>query len=99
MNDLELSNWWCCTHAEARWKTCLFVARVVGGERHCIFNAEYRVRGPDGSSATVAKIASVTELLDLLVSTVFGIDVGVESFPDQALLMQSCEHSLLLAPS
>ncbi len=31
--DLELSNWWSCSHPSARFVSSFFVARVVGDER------------------------------------------------------------------
>jgi len=39
--DLELSNWWMCTHPKSRFTSQFFVARVVGDERHHILNNSY----------------------------------------------------------
>ena len=70
---------------------CLFTARVVGEDRHYIFNSEYKVRRINGTS-TVPKIESVGQLLELLFA-VFGINVE-DSFSDVELFKQSCEHFL-----
>ena len=67
--DIDLSNWWSCTHPTARWCTCLFAARVVGSERHHLLNSEYCVRRLNGE-VTRKKLASVAEVVRIL-ETVF----------------------------
>lgn len=90
-NDLELSNWWACTHADALWCTCLFVARLIDGERHSIFNAGYKVHRIKDGSSTVRNIDSAEEWLRL-VTSVFGIPE--ENFLDQDQMRQGVEKFL-----
>eukprot|EP01036_Dinobryon_divergens_P023351 gene23351-31687_t len=75
--DLDVANWYSCTHPEARWKGCLFAALIIGSERHHLLNCEYCIRHTDGT-ATRRKLESVEEVLHLL-STVFGISLTSES--------------------
>ncbi len=71
--DLLVGNWFSCTFPQARWVTCLYVARIVGPDcdRHHILNDEYVVRKTNGL-AIKRKLESLSVLLDLL-SSVFGI--------------------------
>ena len=69
--DLELANWWSCTHPAARFMTQFFASRAVGADRHHILDDTYVVRKADGSSETT-EIESKAQLLELL-ETVFGL--------------------------
>ena len=69
--DLELANWWSCTHPTARFMTQFFASRAVGADRHHILDDSYLVRKADGSSETT-QIESKAQLLELL-ETVFGL--------------------------
>lgn len=71
--DVDMSNWWSCTHPKAKWVGCLFVARPINGSRHFVLNNEYCIRSPDGSLVTTL-IKSRQDLMDIL-SSVFNIDV------------------------
>jgi N-hydroxyarylamine O-acetyltransferase len=50
--DLELSNWWSCTHPGARWVGCLFAARVI--DRAAVAAAD----GADSASASTSAVAT-----------------------------------------
>lgn len=89
VNDMEMSNWWTCTHSDALLSQCLVIARVIDGERHSLHNAGYKIHRIRDGTSTVSTIDTAEEWLGL-VSSVFGIPV--ESFPDQALLRKRCEH-------
>jgi arylamine N-acetyltransferase len=71
--DVDMSNWWSCTHSTARWVGCLFAARPIKGARHYVLNNEYCIRSNDGALITTL-IKSRLELLDILRS-VFEINV------------------------
>lgn len=66
--DLELSNWWSCSHPTARFVTSFFVARIIGGgdERHHILNNSYVVKNKDGTTLKSISITSLQELLVIL---------------------------------
>jgi N-hydroxyarylamine O-acetyltransferase len=94
--DLEMSNWWSCTYPMARWCTCMFIARVVGGNRHYILNSEYSVRKADG---TVARVTIVSiDMLNSLLATVFNV-----SFPllgeEHKRARDCCQRYLDLPPA
>lgn len=50
--DLELSNWWSCTHPGARWVNCLFAARVIDRTARAAEN------GADSASASTSTVAT-----------------------------------------
>jgi N-hydroxyarylamine O-acetyltransferase len=64
--DLELSNWWSCTHPTARFVTSFFVARIIGDERHYILNRDYVISSKEGSTIKSTLIDSLQELLVIL---------------------------------
>lgn len=71
--DMMVANWWSCTWPGARWTTCMFVARIIGRERHHFLNDEYCARGVDGV-AKRRKVSCPQEIMELLTS-VFGLSL------------------------
>ena len=71
--DIISTNWYSCTHKDAKWCTCLYTCRVVGLDRVYIYNSDYCIRKYTGE-LTKTKIESPTELLKLLQEE-FGISL------------------------
>jgi N-hydroxyarylamine O-acetyltransferase len=69
--DVELANWFTCTHPQSRFKLNLILARAGDGCRYTIFNREFTIRHADGR-ADKREIGSPDELLALLAER-FGI--------------------------
>ncbi|MBI5770235.1 MAG: arylamine N-acetyltransferase [Verrucomicrobia bacterium] len=63
--DIEVANWFTCTHPQSRFKLNLTLARAGEGCRYTIFNREFTIRYADGR-AEKHEIRSPEELLDLL---------------------------------
>ena len=63
--DVEVANWFTCTHPQSRFKLNLTLARAGHGCRYAIFNREFTIRHADGR-ADKREIASPEELLALL---------------------------------
>ena len=61
-----MSNWWSCTYATARWKTCLFVSMIVQDSRHRILNGTYTVRNSANGHVTNQPVSTMEELLTIL---------------------------------
>ena len=79
--DCVMSNWWSCTYALARWKTCLFVSMIIGDCRHRILNGTYTIRNSSNGSVTNKLITDINELFALL-TDVFHINYASLLLPD-----------------
>jgi N-hydroxyarylamine O-acetyltransferase len=75
--DFELGNWYYCTHPESIFVRNLVVARPEEDRRYSIFNREFSIRRPDGSSVK-EMIASPGRLQELLKQH-FGLDLDFGS--------------------
>src|SRR5262245_9637977 len=71
--DLELGNWYSCTHPKAHFMNSLVVTRVDGTTRLAIDNREFIERPLDGA-ATKSAIETPESLREVLASR-FGIDL------------------------
>ena len=70
--DLEMSNWYSCSYPTARWMGCLFVCKLVDGNKHMILNNEFIIRNHLTGELTKTPILNHNSLM-LMLKDVFGI--------------------------